>query len=108
VSHRLAELKSLALHREVARRLRADPTALDRARARVAGWGEEVHPYYRERWAEALAGDVDSVCALLEADSELARDLRQASPFAGVLEDAARWAVLRAVEEAWTASRSST
>lgn len=108
MSHRRAELKSLALHREVARRLRADPSVLERARQRVAGWGDEVHPYYREQWAAALAGDVDAVCALLESDTEHARDLRQASPFAGALDNATRWAILREVEEAWTAARSST
>jgi hypothetical protein len=95
--HPVADLTSLALHREVARRLRADPAVLERARARVLGWGAEVHPFYRDRWLEVLDGSVDEVCAFLEADTELARDLRQASPFAGALDAPTRWRIWREV-----------
>jgi hypothetical protein len=40
VTHRLAEERSLALHREVARRLKVDPALLETARERVQGWLE--------------------------------------------------------------------
>lgn len=95
--HRRAELRSLALHREVARRLRADPTLVDRAKA----WLEahtEVHPHYASAWRVLLDGPLEELCALLESDDERGRDLRQASPFAFVLDARTRWAIWRSVE----------
>ena len=50
--HRLAEERSLALHRAIADRLTEDPAVLDRARARVQRWIEtgEVAPYWARQW----------------------------------------------------------
>ena len=93
--HARADHTSLVLHREVARRLRARPELLERARARVLAWGDDVHPVYRSRWLELLERPVDDLCAVLEADTEEARDLRQTSPFAGVLDSATRWRLWR-------------
>lgn len=95
--HALADATSLALHEEVARRLLADPEVLRRARARVAAWGDEVHPHYRARWSEVLSSTNGEICALLTADSEEARDLRQVSPFAGAIDAATRWRIWREV-----------
>ena len=93
--HARAEHTSLVLHREVARRLRADPEWVTRARERVRAWGDEVHPSYRERWLALLSGPLDTLCDLLEADTEEARDLRQVSPFAGILDPETRWRLWR-------------
>jgi predicted phage gp36 major capsid-like protein len=106
--HRRAELKSLALHREVARRLRDDPSHVEAARAQLVRWGERMHEHYRARWEQVLAGSIEDICALLEADTEEARDLRQCTPFVSVLDNQTRWRLLREVEEAWTAASSST
>ena len=51
VTHRLAEERSLALHREVARRLKVDPALLETARERVQGWLESG--FVSRTWAEA-------------------------------------------------------
>ena len=91
--HAIAERTSLALHREVARRVREEPELLARARARVASWGDRVHPHYRDRWAALLDEPLDVLCAVIEADTEESRDLRQVSPFAGFLDPATRWRV---------------
>jgi len=96
--HRRAELRSLALHAEVARRLREDPSLVQRA----IDWleGADLHPHYRQAWRQLLAGPLDALCAVLEADNERSRDLRQVSPFAFVLDAPTRWAIWRAVSEA--------
>ncbi|MFW6050903.1 MAG: hypothetical protein ACODAU_06995 [Myxococcota bacterium] len=93
--HRLAELTSVELHREVGRRLRGRPEILRRARQRVHGWLEtgEVSPYYAEPWARALSMPLDDLCAFLVEDSEHARAMRQVSPFAGALDAPTRWVI---------------
>jgi hypothetical protein len=68
--HELADQRSLLFHREVARRLRADPTIAARGQARV------------EEWA-------------LEDPGERGQALRQVSPFAFVLAPRERWHLLR-------------
>jgi hypothetical protein len=51
--HRLAEERSLAYHREVARRLLAAPTLVEWARVRARGWLEKGRSaYYARKWLE--------------------------------------------------------
>ncbi len=99
--HRLAELRSLAYHREIAEVLGADPGRVAEAQARVAGWAESqsVHPHYIERWSHILNLPTDLLRAALVEDSEAARALRQVSPFAGFLSPAERWRIWRAIGE---------
>jgi hypothetical protein len=92
--HQLADRTSLALHREVARRIAADPGIVQRARERLARL-TSMHPYYREAWERALSAPIEELCALLGEDSERARDMRQASPFAGALDPATRLRIWR-------------
>jgi hypothetical protein len=89
--------RSIALHREVAARLQREPLLLDAARARVEGWMREgtVDSSWAEAWLGVLSDGVDGVVALLADRSERAHDLRQVSPFAGVLDARTRWAILR-------------
>jgi hypothetical protein len=99
-AHRLAEERSLALHAEVARRLREDPALLARARARVEAWladGGPTHPRYAAAWRDLLAADVDDVCATIVDGSERMRALRQCTPFAGVVDPRTRWRIWREV-----------
>lgn len=99
--HRLAELRSLALHRAVAERVRRDPAVVERARRTVARWlSEERSPYYARAWAEILSSPVARICEVLVADDEWSRALRQATPFAGVIEPKERWRI-------WREARSS-
>lgn len=97
--HRIAEARSLALHREVARVLRERPAVLETVRARVERWRQEgsgAHPY-AEAWSRVLSRDLDSIEAFITDPGQTARDLRQSSPFAGILDPRARWRVLREV-----------
>ena len=103
--HRLAEQRSLALHAEVARRLRERPELLDAARARVAGWLRDatVHPHYAGAWRELLDQPLESVCEQILGDDQRLRDLRQCTPFAGVIDPRTRWRIHRRVRERWEA-----
>jgi hypothetical protein len=97
--HRLAEARSIALHEEVARRLRADSALLEAARARVDGWlaSGAVHPRYALAWRDLLSSSLDEVCAAIVDPGERARALRQSTPFAGVVDPRTRWRIWRAV-----------
>lgn len=89
-----------AMHREIARRIRAgDPAPIERARANLDRWrgaafGGLLPPAY-EAWRSVLAQPVEAVLAVLEGADERATRLRASSPFAGVLDPRERWAILR-------------
>lgn len=95
--HALAEETSLELHRAVADRLRADPSLVERARARVRAWLREgpVSRPVAEAWSALLAEPVERLAAFLTDPGQRARDLRQTSPFAGALDPRTRWTVWR-------------
>jgi hypothetical protein len=100
--HELAAERSLAYHHEIAHRLIQDSTILERARERVRQWEEEnpQRPFVRA-WTKVLEGTAESVAAFLVDRSELARELRQSSPFAGVLTPQERWHIWRETGEAF-------
>jgi len=100
-AHALAELRSLAYHREVARRIVDDPTVIARARARVREWSRTLHPVpeYARAWAVILDQPAVELVRFLEEDSERARELRQSTPFAGALSPQERWRIWRDVRE---------
>jgi len=106
--HRLAEERSISLHREVAVRLRADPRHLAAARVRVAGWlaTGDVSDHYARAWEQALELPLEELCALLVDPGERARALRQATPFAGVVDPRTRWRIWQ--EEAERAERAES
>lgn len=99
--HRLSRERSVAYHRVIAERLRRQPEVLENARRRVQTWlttGDEP-PFYARKWAEILAGDVPAITSFLVERSDLADELRQSSPFAGVLRPRERWQIWRRVRE---------
>ena len=100
--HRLGEERSIAMHREVAARILTDGGVLDSARARVGQWIEtgEVHRAYAEAWRDLLDQPPDLVARALVDRSDRSRDLRQVSPFAGVLDPRTRWRIRREVARA--------
>jgi len=105
-SHRLAEERSLALHREIAERISSDPRVLELARKRVrdaVAAGGPARPWY-ERWQEILGRSPTEVASFLIDDGEEARALRQVTPFAGVIPARRRWRIWREVRERWEAS----
>lgn len=99
--HRLAELRSIALHEAIGDRLRSQPELIERARRRLLSSADEqsTAAFYRDEWLAVLEQPVERIVAVLREDSERARELRQATPFAGVIPARERWRIWRAVRE---------
>ena len=91
--------RSLALHREVAERLRRDPELLEAARERVERWLAEgsVHEEWAASWKSVIDAGLEAVIEVLTDTDLAAHDLRQVSPFAGVLDPRTRWKILKDV-----------
>ena len=88
-SHEWIDARSLALDRQVAANLRADPSLLRRARATLDRWLAQrpsaVPPVLRE-WQEILSRwPLELILELLVSSDENTRRLRQSSPFCGIL-----------------------
>lgn len=98
-THRLPELHALAYHRVVADRL--DDQLVDAARRRLARWraGGRIDRRWADAWERVLAKPIPRIAQEIGADTKRARELRQTSPFAGVLTEQERRRVRRAVEE---------
>lgn len=96
--HRLVDERSLAFGRLLAERLVRHPELIDRARATATRWlticSPRVHPALHE-WLAALNGPVEGVIAILTGRDERATRLRQSNPFAGLLSQEERNAILR-------------
>jgi len=88
--HRTAERRALAYHAVVADRL--DESIVDEARERVERLATEgrLHPRYAARWRALLALPIAGIAAAITADTQEGKDLRQNSPFAGVLNEQER------------------
>jgi hypothetical protein len=101
--HRRAELRSLALHRLIARRL--DERVVDEARHRVQLMraGGAVHPRLADAWDRLLEMPVDEIAGKLGENSLEMRELRQATPFTNVLNEHERRAVITRVGAALAA-----
>lgn len=96
-AHEDAEERSRRLHIAVADRLAADPSLVERARERTARWladGSVAAPYAQE-WARLLAEPLPRLLEALGERTDRMHDLRQVSPFAGVLDARTRWRVRR-------------
>ncbi len=95
--HRTAERRSLAMHRAIANALTDQQLA--HARAKVDGWRADgsVHPQWANAWAELLLQPRELVAAELGRDDPTMTQLRQTTPFAGVLPNETRWRILREV-----------
>ena len=93
--HRRAELRSLAYHRAVANRL--DHLLVEDARRRLHTWrlDGKIDPHYGDRWEAVLSRPLSKVRSFISRDTQEARDLRQSSPFAGVLTEQERQRILR-------------
>jgi len=98
-THRAAELQSLAYHRLVAERL--NEQLIEEVRRRLERWirDDRVDPRWATRWQSLLARSVEEIAKTISSDSKSARELRQTSPFAGVLTEQERRRLVGAVEE---------
>ena len=95
--HRRSELRSLAYHRALAPRLRRP--MVEEARRRIQRWQRagKIDPRHAEAWEDVLARPVSEIRKIIRADDQFARDLRQNSPFAGLLSEPERRRILETV-----------
>lgn len=88
----------MALHRAIAEKLRDDPALLAIALDNLDRWsraGGRSQPCWDAR-REILNRPLPQILDLLVEESERMTALRQATPFAGVLKPAERWAIYEA------------
>jgi hypothetical protein len=93
--HQRIDQRSLALHRAIAEKLRADPALIAIALDNIDRWsraGGRSQPYW-DAWREILNRPLPEILDLLGEESERMTALRQATPFAGVLTPVERWAI---------------
>ena len=93
--HERIDQRSIALHRAIADKLRANPELMGIAQENLSRWmakdGRSMH--YFEAWQGLLMQPVETLLPLLVEDSEHMRAMRQNGPFAGVLSPQERWAI---------------
>ncbi|HWK26251.1 MAG TPA: hypothetical protein VNS09_06810 [Solirubrobacter sp.] len=95
--HDRARRRALAYHRALAGGLRR--AVVDEARHRIWEWREDgrIDARYADQWEEVLRRPLPEIRDVLSEDSEWASDLRQNSPFAGMLSEAERRKILATV-----------
>ena len=89
--------RDLALYHLVVERLRRDPGALALAADTLARWRVIVSAHsqpYLVEWEGLFAQGVDRVIEVLEEDTDHAADLRKCGPFAALIDQQDRLAVL--------------
>ncbi len=88
--HSRAERRSLAYHRALAKQLRRK--MVNDALTLLWRWREEgrIDERYAEQWEQVLGEPLAEIRRVLGEDSQRGRDLRQNSPFAGMLSEAER------------------
>ena len=88
-SHRIHDARSLAMHVAIARKIDRDPTLLQTARRNLSRWTNdrvgEVPPRWMQTWSALLQRPWPEIAARITALTEEGAQLRQSSPFAGVL-----------------------
>jgi len=74
---------------------------IEEVRRRLERWirDDRVDPRWATRWQSLLARSVEEIAKTISSDSKSARELRQTSPFAGVLTEQERRRLVGAVEE---------
>ena len=95
--HDRARARSLAYHAAIAGRL--DKPMADEARHVLLRWREQrrIDPSYAERWERVLDQPIGEIRKSLIEESAAGDDLRQNSPFAGLLSEPERRRILSEV-----------
>jgi hypothetical protein len=95
--HHRARARGLAYHRAVARRLRKP--MVHEARHVLFRWREQkrIDEHYARRWEQLLDRPLPEIRRALVEESPEADDLRQNSPFAGLLNEPERQRIMREV-----------
>ena len=96
--HDRAERRNRAYHGAVANRLTRETA--QRALHQLWRWSEEgnIDPRYAAEWEALLRRPIREIKTVLMEDSQWARDLRQNSPFAGLLSEPERRKILEEIQ----------
>lgn len=92
------DARSLAYHRAVAAKLRANPALLDRSKETLARWREKSSVRSQpllQAWEEILEAGVEAAIAVSLEDSQRAAELRSSSPLSVLLSNQERFAFIR-------------
>lgn len=97
------QLRSLWLHRAVAARVAVDPEmtlqlARENARRFLERGPSSGTERYLRRWLRLIDEGPEPVMEMLTSTSNVAREMRQNSPFSGVIGEQERQAILRSVQ----------
>ena len=95
-----SERRRLALGQATAARILEEPDLLDVGRSnlrQLRSGATQSGLVLLAEWALIIECGPEAVAEVLGEDSERGHDMRQQSPFAGVLSDRARWSVLEEV-----------
>ena len=98
--HALLDARRLATHREIAKRIDADPALLSKALGNIERWSRQMGrtPAALAEWQGLLRTlPWERIRPLLVQDDEESRRLRQSSPFVGILTQRERMEIRRAV-----------
>lgn len=97
--HRLAEERSLAIHRVIAAQLSAKQVS--DAVERVRSWAQEglLAPHYAALWIDLLAKPIEEIAVRITDPGEEARALRQTTPFVGIIDPQTRWKIWKDVRQ---------
>lgn len=97
------EVRTLEMHRAIATKIESDAESVrEHARRnlkvlRAADTGGNAGPYLNA-WEDLISGPVTRLVTVMTSTDQAARDLRQASPFAGVLTDEERLEVIMSTD----------
>ena len=95
-----SERRRLALGRATGARILDDPDLLDMGRSNLSRLRGDATPsglVLLDEWASTIKRGPEAVAEILREESEHGHDMRQQSPFAGVLTNAERWSILEEV-----------
>jgi len=103
-AQRQIERRILAQHRLIAQRLQADPEAvLGQARANLTRWSRRYagrrRPGWMDEWERLLEGPPERVLGVLTGEDEESIRLRSSSPFAGIISQKERAAIIKRVRD---------
>jgi hypothetical protein len=104
--HRLAEARSIAYHRRIAEMIREEPERLTRVIAKLrrqVASNDATQRHWARAWLAILEQPLEDALAFLTDPGERANELRQSTPFAGLLPPRLRWQIHEQVRADWLA-----
>jgi len=96
--HAFIDRRSLALHRLAVDKIRKDPSLFAIVQANLTRWRTIIDPRslsYLDRWQALVDEGMDRCLAVAIEDSEFGRNMRQSTPFAGILSNKERFEFFR-------------